>query len=238
MAHIPDLSTFNGFIHLVVLCNWFKFLNVLCPWWYSEKLGTVTERYWAIRLRAVAWQLLEWVFSNYNFEVEGINSTVHEDIILTQTISGLEAVTAIHHPFLAQKAHALICYKKTVCQLDLRNVQVEDYDALITPEWFEKVMQGCLQDHTAEPIFATYRLEQNTLAHALTQPLEANYTIHGCTSVDDFDADISQEMHELASGSDTSTFYDSVGKHRHSSVGNDGSPVNLEPTSKCRHTKK
>ncbi|KAG6912872.1 hypothetical protein DXG01_011433, partial [Tephrocybe rancida] len=165
MAHIPDLSTFDGFVDLMVLCNWFEFLNVLCPWGYSEKLGTVTERYRAIRLRAVARRLLEWAFNNYDFEVEGIDSTVHEDIIPTQTISGLEAATAIHHPFLAQQAHALICYKKTACQSDLGNVQVEDYDVLITPERFEKAMQGCLQNHAAEPIFATYRLEQNTLAY-------------------------------------------------------------------------
>ncbi|KAG6913356.1 hypothetical protein DXG01_007472, partial [Tephrocybe rancida] len=97
MAHIPDLSTFDRFVNLMVLCNWFKFLNVLCPWGYSEKLGTVMERYWAIRLHAVARQLLKRVFNNYDFKIEGIDSMVHENIIPTQTISGLEAATAIHH---------------------------------------------------------------------------------------------------------------------------------------------
>ncbi|KAG6905652.1 hypothetical protein DXG01_001440 [Tephrocybe rancida] len=122
LVHIPDLSTFNGFIDLIVLCNWFEFLNVLSPWGYSAKLGTVTERYLAIRLCAVAWRLLNWVFNNYDFEFEGLDSVVHDDIILTQTISGFEAAATIHHPFLAHQAHALINYKNTACQSDLGNV--------------------------------------------------------------------------------------------------------------------
>ncbi|KAG6913671.1 hypothetical protein DXG01_005228, partial [Tephrocybe rancida] len=165
MEHIPDLSTFDGFVDLMIFCNWFKFSNVLCPWGYNSKLGTITDRFRATRLRAAAWRLLDWAFNNYEFDYNVHNGSLNEIIPQTHTISGPEAIATIQHCFLVHQAHALIHYKKTAWKSAFGNVQVDDFDALVTPERFEKAMQDCLEDHPAKSLFKDYTLCEHTLAY-------------------------------------------------------------------------
>ncbi|KAF8066069.1 hypothetical protein FPV67DRAFT_1359440, partial [Lyophyllum atratum] len=65
-AHLPDMNTFDGLLDLLCLCNFFEMQSVLSDWMYKASHHRTAERKRHVRNRALARQVVQWVFSNYD----------------------------------------------------------------------------------------------------------------------------------------------------------------------------
>ncbi|KAG6914548.1 hypothetical protein DXG01_016669 [Tephrocybe rancida] len=178
VAHVPDMSTFDGILDIMMLCNWFEFSDVFSPWGYNKKLSTVFDLNRVIKMRVVACMLLNWAFNNFSFEFEADQSTIDEYGPDPTPIPGDHAMSKIHHLFLAQQGHALIKYKKAAFQSDLGNVFFEEHDVLVTPK------RKCV-------LFVLY------MDRRLNVMSPVNNSIHGLTSAGDINTGVPHKVDKL-----------------------------------------
>lgn len=164
-GHVLKISTFEDVQDILSLCNLFELYNAFVKWGYNRKLGTIADFERAAMIRAIARQLVDWIFVNYEFrKIPGSDSSEDEDEDDMEDDEGAvlscnDAFAQIYYLFLVHQARVLIDYKQTAWQVKFRG---ED-GGLITPQRFEKAIERCFMKHPAWDQFVSYMVERKTM---------------------------------------------------------------------------
>ncbi|KAG6843945.1 hypothetical protein H0H87_011481 [Tephrocybe sp. NHM501043] len=131
--HVPDLSTWDGFLTILYLCIYFELSSALVLWDYA---GNERGFEASIKNRTRACSLMYWIFSNHQF------------VLPSGVISGLEALQAIFCSFLAHHARLLIHYKRLAAE-----ARVNGIIKSMTWKDVAKAVSDCVQGGPAWSMF-------------------------------------------------------------------------------------
>ena len=93
IAHVPDISSFDGLHDLFTICNLIELSNAVHPLSYSSHGLDPAERYDMIQARRKSREVVTWVLSNYEFE-------------------GDATIELFYWHYLAHQAQAICCSKE------------------------------------------------------------------------------------------------------------------------------
>ena len=68
IAHVPDVTTFNGLLDLFSVCNLVELSNIIHPQTYTTQSLDPAEHYDMVQACKKTQTIIEWIFSHYEFE--------------------------------------------------------------------------------------------------------------------------------------------------------------------------
>ncbi|GLB45307.1 hypothetical protein LshimejAT787_2100670 [Lyophyllum shimeji] len=132
--HMPDISTWDGFLTVIYLCIYFELVSALVGWDYSNDIRGFEA---SIKNRSRARDLLYHVFSRYKF------------VGPSGTLTGLDAFELIYSEFLAHHARLLVRYKELAVKRNVKGVDTSRTVSSVAAAVFD-----CIRGGPASSIYA------------------------------------------------------------------------------------
>ncbi|KAG6904269.1 hypothetical protein DXG01_011291, partial [Tephrocybe rancida] len=183
LEHLPDLTNFDGVLDIMVICNLFKFSDLLNA--FTKMFKTTSENgaevpvldaYRSVQLRAKARRLVRWVFMNHSFSFEAVKASDSEMGAESKdedrdkekgsrTLTGQAALENIYNVFLVQQAYALEEYAFHAEDHRGSDARDDRQDRLyVRPDEFQDAMQLHFDGSDLEDFYLSFRLVNRTLS--------------------------------------------------------------------------
>ncbi|KAG6905753.1 hypothetical protein DXG01_000916, partial [Tephrocybe rancida] len=209
--HLPILTSFEGVLDMMVLCNLFELSDLF--WAFTNMFKTsattkenktksmsVLDTYCIVHLRAIAHHLIKWIFFNYTFwfvDNEDSDSEMSMDRNSDdgdEDMTGEEALATIYQPFLLHQGRALVEYvSSAAAQREGEDVKEDIFaDMCIKPTSFKSAMELHFKAMNIQDNYSESPLDERTLSwmgnkftvHWQAEYIDVDLSVDGLTATD------------------------------------------------------